>query len=542
MSQPEPKQPRIFPLHLSPIEEFLAVDNRPRYPMDFVICTELSGDADRTAFEEALREALQRHPLLQSLIKPAKRGLPCWVPALELHPRLDWAGHDVPIALPGQEFIDLGSEIGLRVWVRTGGNRTMITWQFQHTCTDGIGSYRFIGDFLALYGRKTSTGGPLPEVSEIDISLLRQRQYRVTQFAFSGNTKELRRRAWKTAYEILMSDVKVLNPPRVRPASGDMPFPGIETHFFDRTEHERIRAASVGLGCTVNDLLIAALLQTLYAWNHRYPSWRHGKWYRIMMPTDMRETSDYPMPAANLMSYTFINRLVRKCVSARELVAGIRDETARIKNERRGSDFNDAVAGATRGWKKLLPLILSGEMCLATAILSNVGDGAKRFTAKLPRKEGKVVAGNLTLENLTGIPPIRPKTRVTVSAGSYLRKMVFCVRGDPHYFTLSSTREFLSLLVESFSGLVDHGARGHLTFQNRPRHQSRRAAALDRLTRAAARGFAHYFLRWRIRARMRRFFRPTLRRPFPVFFTPTCNSPFGLSAANRQFRQSHLTR
>jgi hypothetical protein len=30
-----------------------------------------------------------------------------------------------------------------------------------------------------------------------------------------------------------------------------------------------------------------------------------------------------------------------------------------------------------------------------------------------------------------------------------------------------------------------------------------------------------YFLRWRIRARMRRFLRPILRRPFPVFFVPT---------------------
>lgn len=30
-----------------------------------------------------------------------------------------------------------------------------------------------------------------------------------------------------------------------------------------------------------------------------------------------------------------------------------------------------------------------------------------------------------------------------------------------------------------------------------------------------------YFLRCRILARIRRFFRPTFRRPFPVFFVPT---------------------
>jgi len=34
-----------------------------------------------------------------------------------------------------------------------------------------------------------------------------------------------------------------------------------------------------------------------------------------------------------------------------------------------------------------------------------------------------------------------------------------------------------------------------------------------------------YFLRWRIRERMRRFFWPSFRRPLPVFFTPTNDSP-----------------
>lgn len=31
-------------------------------------------------------------------------------------------------------------------------------------------------------------------------------------------------------------------------------------------------------------------------------------------------------------------------------------------------------------------------------------------------------------------------------------------------------------------------------------------------------------MRWRIFARIRRFLRPTFRRPFPVFFVPTCSS------------------
>jgi len=35
---------------------------------------------------------------------------------------------------------------------------------------------------------------------------------------------------------------------------------------------------------------------------------------------------------------------------------------------------------------------------------------------------------------------------------------------------------------------------------------------------------ADYFLRWRILERMRRFLRPSFRRPLPVFFVPTRDS------------------
>ena len=52
-----------------------------------------------------------------------------------------------------------------------------------------------------------------------------------------------------------------------------------------------------------------------------------------------------------------------------------------------------------------------------------------------------------------------------------------------------------------------------------------RALSRDRRTRGRV-----YPLRWRILDRMRRFFRPTLRRPFPVFFVPTRVSAFKSNA------------
>lgn len=47
-----------------------------------------------------------------------------------------------------------------------------------------------------------------------------------------------------------------------------------------------------------------------------------------------------------------------------------------------------------------------------------------------------------------------------------------------------------------------------------------------------ARRSAGYLLRWRIRERMRRFLRPSFRRPLPVFFVPTHNSVEGIELLN----------
>jgi hypothetical protein len=41
-----------------------------------------------------------------------------------------------------------------------------------------------------------------------------------------------------------------------------------------------------------------------------------------------------------------------------------------------------------------------------------------------------------------------------------------------------------------------------------------------------------YFLRWRILARMRRFLRPSFRRPLPDFLTPKADSVFGCKAVH----------
>lgn len=438
-----------FPLYLTPIETFMRLDDRPAYPMTFVVQMEFSGTVDRSAFEAALDEGLRRHPLLSAVVQRAKGNRPCWVQADDPLPPVDCADEGVPVECPHGEGIDVGSQTGLRVWVRQGDGTSRIVMQFHHACCDGIGAYRFIGDVLAAYGARTATNGQRPEPGPINAGLLRNRKNGIMDLALTGRPTKVAWAAIRQGAQIFSRRAAPLHPPT--PTSGRngyvAPFPGVQTYRFDEASYKRLRLAAVGHGVTVNDLLLGELFQAMCQWNARHPARHNGRRLCIMMPTDLRGTEHFEMPAANMTGYTFLARRASECDRPDELLRGIRNETALIKHERRGTRFVDMVAAAlyVRG---LLRLALSGKRCLSTAVLSNVGDPSRRFTARFPREKGRVVCGNLVLESFSGVPPLRPKTRATLSIFTYRRQLAISLRCDPYLFRPEDTAEQLSIFVE----------------------------------------------------------------------------------------------
>jgi hypothetical protein len=455
-----------FPLYLTPLETFMWLDDRPAYPMTFLIQMEFSGTVDRAAFEAALGETLASHPLLTALVQPAKRNRPCWVLVEGAMPRLDWADEGLPIECAEGDAIDITSEVGLRIWVRQGENGARVLFQFHHACADGTGAYRFLGDVLAAYGQRTASDGQRPEPGSIDPKLLRTRKYGIMDLA-------LRRRGLPVAWAAIRQAGSVLarrSSPLRSPQSpwkhnGRLaPFPAIESYRFDEANYKQLRLSAVERGVTVNDLLLCELFQSVREWNARCRTgrpWcgcRSGRRRRIgiMMPTDLRDGNYYEMPAANMTSYTFLVRRAGDCECGDELLRSIRDETAQIKNQRLGTRFVDMLAAALRV-RPLLRAALSGRRCLSTAVLSNVGDPTRRFTARLPRCKGRVVAGNLVLEGITGVPPLRPKTRAAIIIITYRRQLTVSMRCDPYLFRPEDTRERLSIYVDRLRNAAANG-------------------------------------------------------------------------------------
>jgi hypothetical protein len=432
---------RVLPLHLNAAELLMLAQDLPGLPSTFVVQLEFRGQIDRRSFEVAIAEALDRHPLLRAVIQPGKGGMPCWTAATDQRPLLDWAVDSVPMNCPAGEAIDLSREIGLRIWVRQGAERALVLLQFHHACSDGTGAYRFIGDLLACYTAQTDSTGTAPPLAPVRLPLLRRRADRLLGAPFSPRT------SWPAGLaescRILVNRPLPLTLPMGRRANDCTDrFPGFLSMSLDRTEHQCLRKAAGERGASLNDLLLRDLFLALNDWNKQQGLRRRAQPLRIMMPVDLRDVEDREMPAANLTSYAFLNRNARKWGSPDELLMSIRAETELFKSHQSGQRFMHIIDRALRR-RWLLPFILSRNICLATAVLSNAADPSRRFTATFSRQSGRIVCGNLVLDAITGVPPLRLKTRATFSISQYNRQLAVSLRCDPHYFCLEDTAMLL---------------------------------------------------------------------------------------------------
>ena len=220
------------------------------------------------------------------------------------------------------------------------------------------------------------------------------------------------------------------------------PFSGICSHTLDVSQTQRLRAAAIKEGVTVNDLLVCDMFQTLQQWNARHPRENASRHLRINMPVLMQQRAEGHVSAANTLSYTFLTRRASECGDRARLLESIRSQIDQIKRYDMGTLFLDGLAVVQR-IPGLLPWLLDGRRCLATVVLSNVGNPIRQFPRGLLDESGKAVAGDVTLEGITGSPPIRRQTHAAFGVGHYAGRLTISALFDPRHFTPHDVRQLL---------------------------------------------------------------------------------------------------
>jgi hypothetical protein len=173
-----------------------------------------------------------------------------------------------------------------------------------------------------------------------------------------------------------------------------------------------------------------------------------------VLPTNLRGRGDDLMPAVNMTSYTFLVRKPGECDDRVALVKSIREETARIKNEALGTEFIEALSRAAHtSW--VLPLATKLRASLGTIVLTNIGDPTRRYTCKIPRKKGALIAGNLELDDCFGCPPLRKHTRATIAITTYMRRLTISLRCDPLLYRQEHAEKMLRMFMDGLRSWIE---------------------------------------------------------------------------------------
>lgn len=445
MTSESRKQGRIFPLHIAPIDWYFLCDDSAEYPMVFYVQLDFTGVISRDAFDFALEEALKRHPLLYAVVQPAKQNRLCWVLAPDLMPRIEWTDQEVPNCLSNGEQLNIYSIPGLRIWARQTNDQTRMTLQFHHASCDGTGAYRFVGDLLACYMSRLPSCANQVELGEFDLAQLKTRPTKMRSLQASDSFVQKTVSAYREVWRTFGSRIAVLAPPKPQSVSTNLP--GMVNQELTGEQLSSLRQSATSKGATFNDLLLCKMFQVVLQWNEGLGASRK---YRILVPSDMRDGQDFEIPACNMTAYTFINRLAKEIVGEEKLLGLIRDDTLQIKNGVRQKSFMNGLTSAM-ATPSVLQYLVRRNVCLATAVLSNAGDPARRFTCRLPKTSGKVSCNEFTLDGITGVPPLRRMTRCTMSSSIYGRKLTISMRCDPHTFSQVDSNQLLSMYCSSLA-------------------------------------------------------------------------------------------
>ncbi len=77
-----------------------------------------------------------------------------------------------------------------------------------------------------------------------------------------------------------------------------------------------------------------------------------------------------------------------------------------------------------------------------------MGDIRRRFNGRFPLDDGRWVAGNVIVEDIWGVAPVRPNTRAAVTIGEYGGQMTVHLRTDGTVMSSAASEQFLSEFVE----------------------------------------------------------------------------------------------
>lgn len=430
-----------FPLPVAPFELYYLCDDRPGYPTSYPFVMTVKGDVDRDALKRAWEATVGRHPLLSARLANARGWRPRWVAGAAAP--LEWA-EEGTLTLEDQRTFDLEREPGMRGVVTRSGDRTVVALVLHHACCDGIGVLAFFEDLLVAYDHDTRGEGGAPPWRTLNPMRLQVRG----EFGLRGYRPTVGD-IWGVITlwcGLLMRPAARVRATSTAQGAESQPADDFITARLTEQQTANLARSAKSRQVTVNDLMMAELFQVLAKWDGD----RGRRPYRVTVPANLRLPDDAEMPAADVLSFAFVERQSADLKHHDVLLRSIQQTMAAIKERRLGLQFIGGLQCAAL-WPGLMRWVLNRRLAFATAVFSNLGSIFE--TSRLPRRDGLICAGSAVVESFAVASPIRPDTRAAMVVFTYAGRLTLSLRCDPRHFDRASRAAFLDDLVQRLSAL-----------------------------------------------------------------------------------------
>ncbi len=441
---------------LTAFEEYMLCDDRPEYPMTGIFRVKLTGRLDRNAFQSAVDAVVARHCLMRCTVIPRCAGAPpVWVDTPGWQAPIAWNTPCNPSGFPEMSFMDLTRFPGVRFWVIEKHHSTDIIIQAHHACTDAIGMGRVLEELLILYAHHRSENNSMPEIGEIDPDRFALRGSHGSPPEITPGLVDHLLGTWEFFSRRpvpVMSKMVVPVQSRTLEVS-----PSLLTMTLDRELTRKYFLSAKKRGVTVNELLLRDCFLTLADLKKEHGSHSEKDWIRFSIPINLRTRADEKLAMANCVSMVFSEQRMADMKDPARLLKIIHDDIVIKSQSMLKSTFLDAV-DLVRRVPKLLTWITRTIPCFSTGVFSNTG--LVLNTTPLPRKNEKIIAGNVTVQSIEAFPPIRYGTQLAVCVNTYNTRLSVNLTTDPRYFSPGRSRRFLEKMRSQIQMSIINGAAG----------------------------------------------------------------------------------
>ena len=412
-------------LRVTSIERYHLSDDTPQNPNVIVCDLHVRGDVDLEIATSALREVAKRHPMISARLEGSE-----WNIAPSNADLVSW--EVCGVAESRQEkgdlrTIDIANGLACRFLLRQQEAGALLSFRLHHAAADGGGGLQAVSDWLVTYHRlKTSETNPRSR--DTDPKMLPQRNHLhllsrkfifklwVQPIAILGATKFLFRR---------IQPVKPRDPTQSNSLPKD--FTTLQA-ALNAGQLARLKQEAEACNTTVNEMILRALFLALHDFRKSYGYYKAGEWLRLIVPVSIRSFSDRRLSASNRASMVQLDRTDRDFNDPKGLLWGLNYELTNIRKWNLEKTFLVLVRcfSVIPGW---IGRIAAKDICRATSVLTNLGNPFDRL--KLQRIDGKLQSGNLILDDVKLVVPLRRNTPVGFATLRYAGEQKICLHFDP---------------------------------------------------------------------------------------------------------------